>query len=145
MAAVALFFSMFLSHSAFGAASAELDLKKNEDCATIVLALTKNNSITVNKRDPKLQSCSESKSKTVCSKANELMEKSASNQGKMPPCKGTQVADLKAIKINITMPDGSSNFYMSTGNSPSSLRENADANFNFLRARGFKPVFDLGN
>jgi hypothetical protein len=122
------------------------DYQASERCAMIEKTIKLQPSVKINKDDPTLNQCSQAKIKDVCQQAKRSLDQSAANRGKMPACKGVEVADAHVIKINITNPTtGEKTFYNSVGGSLSAARANADANFNYLKAHGWKPVFDLGN
>lgn len=122
------------------------DYRAAERCAQIVKAVKLTPAIKLNKDEPALSECSKARSRDVCQEAKRTLDGSPQNRGKMQACLGTQVADAHVIRINIINPTtGERTHYNSVGASLGAARENADQNFNYLRAMGWKPQFFTGN
>lgn len=145
--AILLLLSFILGSDSWAARSLDTaDYQASEKCALIAKTIKLQPATKINKDDPALSQCSQARMKDVCQQAKQSLDQSQANRGKMPPCKGVQVADAHVVRINITNPTtGAQSHYNSVGASPSAARTNADANFNYLKAHGWKPSFDLGN
>lgn len=148
MAMVILFILSFLLPSGSWAARSldTADYQASEKCALIAKTIKLQPAAKINKDDPALSQCSQARMKDVCQQAKQSLDKTQANKGKMPACKGVQVAEATVIRIDIIHPvTGQKTFYDSVGASPSAARMNADANFDYLKSHGFKPTWNLNN